>query len=116
MPVSVELARQVLQRLSQHCRGCTQPHLQSSYVYLKYSSSEGGAEQNGPKADVVPANNDGLLNAVASKKPEKSEPSPAPPLREKADLQLVHELLRMEGLSFPPTLEEKAKGKGQRRL
>ncbi|KAJ7341193.1 hypothetical protein JRQ81_005019 [Phrynocephalus forsythii] len=112
MVVPVELAQQVLQLLSRDCQGRTQRDLQRSHVYLKYSFSNRGTEQNCLALDATPANCDGLLEAGAARKPEKKPaevPPPAPPPRGKTDMELVHDLLRLEGLSFPPTWDEKAK-------
>nr|XP_034967035.1 cullin-9-like isoform X2 [Zootoca vivipara] len=115
LSVSVELAQKVLQFLSRRCQGNAQSDLRSSHVYLKYSSSEGGTEgQDGQKMDLAPAKCGGLSQAVASKKIEEDSlpaeaPSAAPSVEEKTDTQLVHELLRVEGLSYPDTLDEKTK-------
>ncbi|XP_062980015.1 cullin-9-like [Elgaria multicarinata webbii] len=114
LPVPVELAQKVLLLLSKHCQGCTRSDLHGSHVYLKYSSSKGGAEQNGQNADPIPTNGGSLAEAVASKAPKKESlsaevPSPAPSTAEKTDTQLINELLKVEGLSFPDTLDEKAK-------
>uniref|UniRef100_A0A670KGT5 Cullin 9 n=1 Tax=Podarcis muralis TaxID=64176 RepID=A0A670KGT5_PODMU len=116
LSVSVELAQKVLQFLSRCCQSNAQSDLRSSHVYLKYSSSEGGTEQDGQKVDLAPAKCGGLSKAMGSRKTEEDSlsteaPSPAPSAEENTDTQLVHELLRVEGLSYPDTLDEKTKGK-----
>ncbi|KAH0622788.1 hypothetical protein JD844_025459, partial [Phrynosoma platyrhinos] len=113
--VSVELAQQVLHFLSEHCQGCTQSDLQSSQVYLKYSFGKGKTEQNCQNVNRIPTNCGGFSETLASKKPKKEllsaeVPSPASTMTEKTDIQLINELLKVEGLSFPDTLDEKAKG------
>lgn len=115
LSVSVELARDVLQLLNKRCQGCTRSDLQSSHVYLKYSFSKGVAEQNCLNVDVTSVEGSGLPEAMASKKPKKESvcavvPSSTPSAAEKTDTQLINELLKVEGLSFPDTLDEKAKG------
>nr|XP_034967052.1 cullin-9-like [Zootoca vivipara] len=114
LSVSVELAKKVLQLLSKYCQGCTCSDLHSSHVYLKYSFSKAGTEQNCQNADVTPLDCGSLSEGMASKKPKKESlsaevPSPAPSAAEKTDTQLINELLKVEGLSFPDTLDEKAK-------
>ncbi|XP_061481451.1 cullin-7 isoform X2 [Rhineura floridana] len=114
LSVSVELAKKVLQFLSKHCQSCTQGDLLNSHVYLKYSFSKGGTEHNCQNVDVTPSTCGDLSEAKTSKKTKKSSPSaevpsPAPSRAEKTDTQLINELLRVEGLSFPDTLDEKAK-------
>uniref|UniRef100_A0A670K5K4 Cullin 7 n=1 Tax=Podarcis muralis TaxID=64176 RepID=A0A670K5K4_PODMU len=116
LSVSVELAKKVLQLLSKYCQGCTCSDLHSSHIYLKYSFSKGGTEQNCQNADVTPLDCGGLSEGMASKMPKKESlsaevPSPAPSAAEKTDTQLINELLKVEGLSFPDTLDEKAKSK-----
>nr|XP_020652581.1 cullin-9-like [Pogona vitticeps] len=112
LSISVELAQQVLQLLNKHCQGCTQTDLQSSHIYLKYSFGKRGAEHHCQK--VVPANCGSLSEATASKKPKKESLSaevlsPAPMVAEKTDTQQINELLKVEELSLPDTLDEKAK-------
>uniref|UniRef100_A0A8D2L9K9 CPH domain-containing protein n=1 Tax=Varanus komodoensis TaxID=61221 RepID=A0A8D2L9K9_VARKO len=116
LSMSVELAQQVLHLLDQHCQGCTRNDLHSSHVYLKYSFSKGAAEQSCKNMDMISANCGGPSEAMASEKPKKESlsaevPSPASSGTEKTDTQLINELLKAEGLSFPDTLDEKAKGK-----
>uniref|UniRef100_A0A8D2L9I9 Cullin-9 n=1 Tax=Varanus komodoensis TaxID=61221 RepID=A0A8D2L9I9_VARKO len=116
LSMSVELAQQVLHLLDQHCQGCTRNDLHSSHVYLKYSFSKGAAEQSCKNVDMISANCGGPSEAMASEKPKKESlsaevPSPASSGTEKTDTQLINELLKAEGLSFPDTLDEKAKGK-----
>ncbi|XP_044284123.1 cullin-9-like isoform X1 [Varanus komodoensis] len=115
LSMSVELAQQVLHLLDQHCQGCTRNDLHSSHVYLKYSFSKGAAEQSCKNMDMISANCGGPSEAMASEKPKKESlsaevPSPASSGTEKTDTQLINELLKAEGLSFPDTLDEKAKG------
>uniref|UniRef100_A0A8D2L9J3 Cullin 7 n=1 Tax=Varanus komodoensis TaxID=61221 RepID=A0A8D2L9J3_VARKO len=115
LSMSVELAQQVLHLLDQHCQGCTRNDLHSSHVYLKYSFSKGAAEQSCKNVDMISANCGGPSEAMASEKPKKESlsaevPSPASSGTEKTDTQLINELLKAEGLSFPDTLDEKAKG------
>nr|XP_060610432.1 cullin-9-like [Anolis sagrei ordinatus] len=112
--VSIELAQQVLCILSDHCQGCTQSDLQSSQVYLKYSTGKGKTERNCQHVNGVPANSGGISEDLSSKKPKKKlasaeVPSPATTMGEKTDTQLTNDLLKLEGLSFPETLDEKAK-------
>ncbi|XP_042302555.1 cullin-7-like isoform X2 [Sceloporus undulatus] len=112
--VSVELAQQVLHFLSEHCQGCTQSDLQSSQVYLKYYFGQGRTEQNCQNVNGIPTNCGGFSETLASKKPKKEllsaeVPSPASTMAEKTDRQLINELLKMEGLSFPDILDEKTK-------
>uniref|UniRef100_A0A8D2L888 Cullin 9 n=1 Tax=Varanus komodoensis TaxID=61221 RepID=A0A8D2L888_VARKO len=114
LSMSVELAQQVLHLLDQHCQGCTRNDLHSSHVYLKYSFSKGAAEQSCKNVDMISANCGGPSEAMASEKPKKESlsaevPSPASSGTEKTDTQLINELLKAEGLSFPDTLDEKAK-------
>ncbi|XP_053168983.1 cullin-9-like isoform X2 [Hemicordylus capensis] len=114
LSVSVELAQKVLQLLNKQCQGCTRSDLQSSHVSLKYSFNKGGTEQNGQNVDLAPVDSSSLSEAVAPTKPKKEShsaevPSPAPATVEKTDTQLINELLKVEGLSFPDTLDEKAK-------
>ncbi|KAL8185229.1 UNVERIFIED_CONTAM: hypothetical protein K2H54_043583 [Gekko kuhli] len=102
LSVSAELAQKVLQLLSQQCLGCTQSDLQRSHVYLKYS-------QNGHK---TLGKSGSLSDAMASRTPKESPSAlPAPSRVEKTDTQLNKELFKLEELSFPETLDEKAKGK-----
>uniref|UniRef100_A0A8D2L8F0 Cullin 9 n=1 Tax=Varanus komodoensis TaxID=61221 RepID=A0A8D2L8F0_VARKO len=112
LSMSVELAQQVLHLLDQHCQGCTRNDLHSSHVYLKYSFSKGAAEQSCKNVDMISANCGGPSEAMASEKPKKESlsaevPSPASSGTEKTDTQLINELLKAEGLSFPDTLDEK---------
>uniref|UniRef100_A0A670KC88 Cullin 7 n=1 Tax=Podarcis muralis TaxID=64176 RepID=A0A670KC88_PODMU len=107
LSVSVELAQKVLQFLSRCCQSNAQSDLRSSHVYLKYSSSEGGTEQDGQKVDLAPAKCGGLSKAMGSRKTEEDSlsteaPSPAPSAEENTDTQLVHELLRVvqESIDF----------------
>ncbi|XP_060103905.1 cullin-9-like [Heteronotia binoei] len=114
LSVSVELAQKVLQLLSKLCQGCTRNDLQSSHIYLKYSFSKGRAEQNCQNGDVTLPECGSLSEAMASKKPKKEQfsaelPSTAPSTTEKTDTQLINELLKVEGLAFPDTLDEKVK-------
>ncbi|KAL8185246.1 UNVERIFIED_CONTAM: hypothetical protein K2H54_043762, partial [Gekko kuhli] len=114
LSVSVELAQKVLQLLSKLCQGCTRSDLQSSHIYLKYSFSKGRAEQNCQNGDMTLPECGSLSEAMASKKPKKEllsaeSPSAAPSTTEKTDTQLINELLKVEGLAFPDTLDEKVK-------
>ncbi|XP_008103129.2 cullin-9 isoform X1 [Anolis carolinensis] len=114
LSVSVELAQQVLRILNNHCQGCTRSDLQSSQVYLKYSTGKQRTEQNCQHVNGVPANCDGFSEDLPSKKPKKKlvsaeVPSPATTMVEKTDIQLTNDLLKVEGLSFPETLDEKMK-------
>lgn len=118
LSVSVELAQKVLQLLSKLCQGCTRSDLQSSHIYLKYSCSKGKIEQNCQNGDVALPECGSLSEAMASRKPKKELfstelPSAAPSTTEKTDTQLINELLKVEGLAFPDTLDEKVKGKCQ---
>uniref|UniRef100_G1KZ36 Uncharacterized protein n=1 Tax=Anolis carolinensis TaxID=28377 RepID=G1KZ36_ANOCA len=114
LSVSVELAQQVLRILNNHCQGCTRSDLQSSQVYLKYSTGKQRTEQNCQHVNGVPANCDGFSEDLPSKKPKKKlvsaeVPSPATTMVEKTDIQLTNDLLKVQGLSFPETLDEKMK-------
>uniref|UniRef100_A0A803U089 Cullin 7 n=1 Tax=Anolis carolinensis TaxID=28377 RepID=A0A803U089_ANOCA len=71
LSVSVELAQQVLRILNNHCQGCTRSDLQSSQVYLKYSTGKQRTEQNCQHVNGVPANCDGFSEDLPSKKPKK---------------------------------------------
>uniref|UniRef100_A0A803SWW3 Cullin 7 n=1 Tax=Anolis carolinensis TaxID=28377 RepID=A0A803SWW3_ANOCA len=99
LSVSVELAQQVLRILNNHCQGCTRSDLQSSQVYLKYSTGKQRTEQNCQHVNGVPANCDGFSEDLPSKKPKKKlvsaeVPSPATTMVEKTDIQLTNDLLK----------------------
>lgn len=65
---------------------------------------------------MAPAEDSDLAETSVSKKPKKESlsaevPSPAPSTIEKSDTQLINELLKAEGFSFPEPLDDKVKGK-----
>nr|XP_056709368.1 cullin-7 [Euleptes europaea] len=113
LSVSTELAQKVLELLSQQCLGCTQRDLQRCHVYLKYCFFKGQANENYQNGDKIPVESGSLPEAMAPKtskeSPSAEEALPAPSMVEKTDTQLNKELFRLEELSFPETLEEKAK-------
>ncbi|XP_053169139.1 cullin-9-like isoform X3 [Hemicordylus capensis] len=114
LSVSVQLAQEVLQLLSKEGQGCPQSDLLSSHVVLKYSCSKEGEEQNCQEVHMASLQHGGLSEAQASPRPEKASlsaevPSPAPSTAEKTDTQLMNELLKVEGLPCPGSLDEKAK-------
>ncbi|XP_039180464.1 cullin-9-like isoform X4 [Crotalus tigris] len=115
MCVSVELAQKILQLLNKHCQGTTQIELQNSHVYFKYFFSKGGTEQNCTNAEMLSANyDDDLSEAMKSKETKEGTlpdrvSSPAPFAVKESDRRLINKFLKIKGLSFPDTLDEKVK-------
>ncbi|XP_077192738.1 cullin-9-like isoform X2 [Paroedura picta] len=113
LSVSAELAQKLVQLLSRQCLGCTQSDLQASHVYLKYAFSKGWANQNCQSGNKTSGEFGCLPGTMASKTPKDSlsaeKALPALSMVEKTDMQLNKELFKLEELSFPETLDEKAK-------
>ncbi|XP_015666773.1 cullin-9-like [Protobothrops mucrosquamatus] len=115
MCVSVELAQKILQLLNKHCQGTTQIELQNSHVYFKYFFSKGGTEQNCTNAEMLSENYDDDFSEPMKSKKTKEDTlpdrvsSPTPFAVKESDRRLINKFLKIEGLSFPDTLDEKVK-------
>ncbi|XP_063158524.1 cullin-9-like isoform X2 [Candoia aspera] len=114
MSVSVELAQKILQFLNKDCQSTTQIDLQNSHVYFKYFFSKEDTEQNCPNANLLSASYDDLSEAMKSKKPKEDilpdrVSSPTLFAAKESDRRRINKFLKIEGLLFPDTLDEKVK-------
>uniref|UniRef100_A0A8C5QIB3 DOC domain-containing protein n=1 Tax=Leptobrachium leishanense TaxID=445787 RepID=A0A8C5QIB3_9ANUR len=112
LSVSQDSAHKVLQVLAERCCGSVLTDLQNSHVYAKYLTCVRDGETQSPNSKTTSAETS--QGAFASKKP-KTEGSPkvenlgAPPESELSDLQLLNNLLLLEGLNTVE-LTEKTQG------
>ncbi|KAM4695372.1 cullin-9 [Discoglossus pictus] len=111
MVVSADVAQKILRFLREHCSNSVLTDLQSSHVYTKYFLRAGGNQQSLHVSTPVQDN----LNqwGLLSKKPKTEEcvtdQTKSLPSAEKSDLQLLKDLLALEGLQPTDVSEEKRK-------
>ncbi|XP_063300230.1 cullin-9 isoform X3 [Pelobates fuscus] len=116
MLVSVNLAQKILNFLEERCHGCILSDLQNSHIYAKYFLCTRGGDRQNLNSDTSFQDNS-AQGGLVSKKP-KTEDSPkierfgAPPDADVSDLQLLNNLLSLEGIQTTELASEKSKGFG----
>ncbi|KAM8947624.1 cullin-9 [Pelodytes ibericus] len=112
--VSTDSAHKVLQFLTERCRGCILSDLLNSHVYAKYSLCLKLAEKKSLNSELG-SQESSLQGGLLSKKPKTEEPTKedkmeAHPNTELSDLQILNNLLSLEGLQPPEQGNDKSKG------
>ncbi|XP_053316090.1 cullin-9 [Spea bombifrons] len=112
--VSVDVARKVLAFLADRCHGCALSDLQNSRVFSKYLLGAKAGEARSPNPESSFHEN-AVQGGFLSKKPKKEETQKiekigAHPNPELSDLQLLNNLLSLEGLQPTELAIEKSKG------